>query len=501
MYHSARVLAPASPATPRVALVGIQLMLLLALARPAAPSTSPPAADAPVTFQPEGIWTDATLGSADMGKIIGSGTSVLEWGIPFNASSFPSRLTFRAASSATAKLLPDDRVSVPFVLGDVELRNGIITGVMPASCWFLVDGRFPDLESNAGGILPMERVNASRFPVQLDNTANIEGDPIASADRVGFGSIQGVLPPSVYHRTIAVPELQTGHATLYARLRSSISTMRLDSNRYNTTAPQWTYSIELLGFGDAADSASFPATSRAMDVAIEAGNRGEVLLPTANDPMRIVIRGTDALPIESIDRDQLLLVGAMAIPIRPLSIEAADVAGGHGPTRPDGRLDLVLEFAADDVARTVGTLEDARSADVVNGKRRVPLALFARTSDGEELRSDVSMLFAGSAQARDHRAISYVADAAAFGVGAGLQLTTRNLAGRVDATLAGAPGQDVRFSIYDARGRRMAEQHCRSAMDGRVYFAWSTGAVSPGIYFLRAQSEAGVANAKLVVVR
>ena len=40
MYRSARVLALASPATPRVALVGIQLMLLLALARPASPAAS-----------------------------------------------------------------------------------------------------------------------------------------------------------------------------------------------------------------------------------------------------------------------------------------------------------------------------------------------------------------------------------------------------------------------------------------------------------------------------
>jgi hypothetical protein len=351
---------------------------------------------------------------------------------------------------------------------------------------------------------PMSPMMPSRFPVQLVNTSNVDGDPIASADRVAFGSIEGSLPPSVYHRTIAVPELQTGRAALYARLRAWTSAYQM----YARSSPsvdmsaQRCYSIELLGFGDVADSAYLPATSRAMDITIDTGNLGDVLLPDQSGTVEVVIRGSDALPIASIDRSQLVLVGPMAIALTPRSVTEADVAGAAGRNRPDGRADLVLEFDAAEVASTIGSLEDARSADVVSGRRRVPLALFARTLDGEELRTDTSMLFAGSAAARlAHDASARLVGNSGLKAGPGLQLSTRNLDGRVDATLEGAPGQDVQFSVYDARGRRMAEQRCRSAMDGRVYYAWNTGAVSPGIYFLRAQSDTGVANAKLVVIR
>ena len=507
--------APRPSAAPVAAALGLPLLLLLALAVSATASTLPSVGAPAVTFQPEGRWVDPWPGTEETTLLSGAGTPVLEWGIPFGPNDFPSRLEFRAAPAADAKLLPGERVSVPFVLGEVELRNGIITSYSPIGCWFEVGGRLADLDFDGAGILPMDLLGSSRFPVQLENSANIEGDPVASADRVAFGSIQGVLPPSVYHRTIAVPEQQTGRAALYARLRPSVSMLRLSTLREGdaAAASQGIFEIELLGFGDAGDSAYFPATSRTLDLAIDAGNHGNVLLPNHDGPIQVVIRGSATMPIESIDRDQFVLVGAMAIPLAPRSIEAVDVTGARGRNRPDGQLDLVLEFTAADIERSAGDLADARSAGVVSGQRRVPLALHGRTLDGQELRGDGLMVYAGSETAREESAthglsgavtavtaVDGEADAMLEAVG-GLQLSVRQRPGRIETSAAGAPGQDVRFTVHDVRGRAIATQRCRAQLDGRVDFAWSTSGVAPGIYFLRAESDRSAARAKLVVMR
>ena len=108
-------------------------------------------------------------------------------GTPFGPGDFPSRLEIRPTPEITARMQAGAPVGLPFVLGEVEFRNGIIVSISPVSC---------DLEIRSAepAIQPLF------LPVQLENTANIEGDPIGSADRILLGTILADLPPSVYHR-------------------------------------------------------------------------------------------------------------------------------------------------------------------------------------------------------------------------------------------------------------------------------------------------------------
>ena len=82
----------------------------------------------------------------------------------------------------------------------------------------------------------------------------------------------------------------------------------------------------------------------------------------------------------------------------------------------------------------------------------------------------------------------------------GLTVWPNPTGGPASVSLRGEPGS-VRVSVVDARGREVALLHDGAARDGQRWTV-DTGALAPGVYAVRAVTDAGAqVSAGLTVVR
>ena len=262
-------------------------------------------------------------------------------------------------------------------------------------------------------------------------------------------------------------------------------------------------------------AASERSATRVVTFEMIPGSCAHPFNPKSRGRVPAILFGTEDLDVDDIDPTSLLVLDRAA----PLKIDVNDhgsanreVARGCSDTSPDGIEDLMLHFAAADIA---GALPEARKGDVV------ALGLTARLRDGTWIEGTAEVTIVGgdaaSAAGSDSLTTGRGAPLAAeepLNTGSGARLaagvTLRTELGtvvpnpfnpitRIPYSLA-SDGR-VRLSVYDSAGRLVERLIEGERPAGHHSARWDARGRPSGVYFCRLEVGDFVATRKLVVVK
>ena len=227
-----------------------------------------------------------------------------------------------------------------------------------------------------------------------------------------------------------------------------------------------------------------PFNMRAGDLAENGNDRKGGVLPAA-------LLGSEGFNVRDVDLASVRLEGIAPLDIQPHFDDVSRPVTEGSPCAcisegPDGRLDLVLKFSNQEIARALGARGTPHAGDVLE------LTLTGALRDGSAFEAVDCVTIVGNSDGKPERngRMPFLGTAAP---------NPFNPVTRISYYLP--VEQDVRLAVYDATGRVVGVLVSGVQPAGEHVVEWNARGIASGIYFCRLSAGGFIVTKKIVLLR